>query len=382
MNLLENYTYLNKIKSNDITFGNIIFDTKNKFDWVLNDTIPKIHEILSKWIYDDSFDVIKLINLSKSLSEKQQYNVLYYLIESGIYLAPFYSNELNLETNHIHINMFTQWLKNWWDDLIFSDNYIDFINLYNNPNELLEKIWIMWFLEQYDYFRYENKQLPQFSNNKANESFNNFKQRYIDSKLDERLNLMSIYDRELIIENVFEEYENIKWKFDKLFTLTNKEKEKFNKLKTKILNAQYEEDIIFLKNELNIRDFSLKNQLNCDWDNIINFEDSFKKELIDISILKNHWNKFSITFLDICWKKKSIDLTSNLSELNSLNNSYIDKNEFTKNAYILFKEYINNYKKNEFEFTILISKSNWEKDWTDNEWVNNINYTWKVLKIA
>jgi hypothetical protein len=46
--------------------------------------------------------------------------------------------------------------------------------------------------------------------------------------------------------------------------LTNKEKEKFNKLKTKILNAQYEEDIIFLKNELNTRDFSLKNQLNCD----------------------------------------------------------------------------------------------------------------------
>lgn len=382
MNLLENYTYLNKIKSNDITFGDIIFDTKNEFDWVLNDTIPKIHEILSKWIYDDSFDVIKLIKLSKSLSEKQQYNVLYYLIESGIYLASFYSNELNLETNHIHINMFTQWLKNWWDDLIFSDNYMDFINLYNNPNELLEKIWIMWFLEQYDYFRYENQQLPQFSNDKANESFNNFKQRYIDSKLDERLNLMSIYDWELIIENVFEEYENIKWKFDNLFTLTNKEKEKFNKLKTKILNAQYEEDIIFLKNELNTRDFSLKNQLNCDWNNITNFEDNFKKELIDISILKNHWNKFSITFLDICWKKKSIDLTSNLSELNSLNNSYMDKNVFTKNAYILFNEYINNYKKNEFEFTILISKSNWEKDWTDNEWVNNINYTWKVLKIA
>jgi hypothetical protein len=60
----------------------------------------------------------------------------------------------------------------------------------------------------------------------------------------------------------------------------------------------------------------------------------------------------------------------------------MDKNVFTKNAYILFNEYINNYKKNEFEFTILISKSNWEKDWTDNEWVNNINYTWKVLKIA
>jgi hypothetical protein len=32
MNLLENYTYLNKIKSNDITFGDIIFDTKNEFD--------------------------------------------------------------------------------------------------------------------------------------------------------------------------------------------------------------------------------------------------------------------------------------------------------------------------------------------------------------
>jgi hypothetical protein len=40
------------------------------------------------------------------------------------------------------------------------------------------------------------------------------------------------------------------------------------------------------------------------------------------------------------------------------------------------------FEKNDFNFNVLIFKSNWDKDFDDNKSQNNIFYTWKQLKAA
>jgi hypothetical protein len=98
--------------------------------------------------------------------------------------------------------------------------------------------------------------------------------------------------------------------------------------------------------------------------------------------LKNWLNEFQITFIDITGKINYIELTSDIQQLISFTNSYEDKSIFTDKVKEIFNYFINFLDINNFNFEILIFKSNWRKDWDENNCSNNVNYDWKLLKIA
>jgi hypothetical protein len=256
--------------------------------------------------------------------------------------------------------------------------------MYENFEELIIEIAEIWYIEQFNYFKDEYS-LKSISKNTTLTVMNNFNDRLESSNLLNKLNAYWLYDWDIIINNIFEEPNYAKKLFNKIYTLTKKEKQELANLKVDVLNWEYYDEIDEIKENL-VKDWL--ELINCIYyDNDKQLEkniNTFNNELININTLKNYANEFNITILDITWKIKHFRLTTNITKLLYESNTYGDLSEYNNAVNQSLNDYLDWLKLNNFNFTIIISKSIWNNDSDDNNniWINNSDYTWKVLKIA
>ena len=358
---------------------------KRKIEEIINldDIILIIYSLIeSELINEDRESFYDLIELSTWLDEYNKMQVLYYLIENWVYFSSIYSEILKLDTSDINIEYFLEWIKNWWANLLSSEYFDDFISLYNNKNEILKLLWIEWFLEQYDYYLEINPELWKIKKEDTMEAVENFQYLFNYWSTLDKLNKYWLYDWNLIIENIFEDSIYAKKLLENIFTLNKNELQDLRNYKVDFLNLEFNEDIEDLIEDIESFNFSLLKEFSLEkTSNIQNISKEFLNEILKITILKNKWNEFHILFTDITWRINNIELTSNIDKLKDDTNIYIENNnDFLNKTSDLLQDYIKFLNKNEFNFKIFIFKSTWKKDWTDYE--NNINYEWKVLKVA
>jgi len=358
---------------------------KRKIEEIINldDIILIIYSLIeSELINEDRESFYDLIELSTWLDEYNKMQVLYYLIENWVYFSSIYSEILKLDTSDINIEYFLEWIKNWWANLLSSEYFDDFISLYNNKNEILKLLWIEWFLEQYDYYLEINPELWKIKKEDTMEAVENFQYLFNYWSTLDKLNKYWLYDWNLIIENIFEDSVYAKKLLENIFTLNKKELQDLRNYKVDFLNYEYNEDLKDLIEDIESYNFSLLKEFSFENnDNIKDVSKELLNEILKITILKNKWNEFHILFTDITWRINNIELTSNIDKLKDDTNIYIENNnDFLNKTSDLLQDYIKFLNKNEFNFKIFIFKSTWKKDWTDYE--NNINYEWKVLKVA
>ena len=379
----------NNKSSNEKSFiVNEVNNTKTKTDTIIysEEKLEEIYRLIVKliWDYEES-DIDKLINISNELSEYNMYQILYYLIENWIRFAPLYANKLSLNTSEIHINLFIEWLKSWWDELFFSENNLSFLEMYRDIDELIKILWIEWFFEQYDYFLLNNPDLWKIEKKDTLKAIKNFKDVKFTWNTLDKINTYWIYDWDIIIDNIFEDSTLAKKEFFKLFILSKKEKQDLKNMKVDFLNYEYNDEIEDLIEETEETNkslyYSMKFSRNNDLD-IENKTNILLSKITEVCILKNPFNEFLITFMDITWKRTNLELTSKIQRLISNYNTHEDYNSFIKEFKLILYSYIDFFKINDFNFDVLIFKSNWDKDWDDNESVNNIFFTWKELKSA
>ena len=357
-----------------------------KIDTMKNDTnkIIEVFNIIKKIVdKDDQSDINELISISFNFSEENKYQLLHYLIENWIYFASIYTKKFNLNTSDLHLNIFIEWIKKWWDNLIFSDYFDDFISLYKNPLELKKNLWVNWFFEIYDFFILEWNPVWKISKNNTRKAIENYAKIHFDWDLLNKLNLYWIYDWDIILDNIFEDSNYAKKMFFDLFILNKKEKQDLKNMKVDFLNHNFSNDVndlIFKRENDNMSlysafEFDSKNKL----DDILKI---VKFKLNEINVLKNWFNDFLITFIDITWRVDNIEFTSKINKLISNENTYEDFNDFVSKFEKILSYYLYLFEKNDFNFNVLIFKSNWDKDFDDNKSQNNIFYTWKQLKAA
>ena len=357
-----------------------------KIDTTKNDAnkIIEVFNIVKKLVdNDEQSDINELISISFNFSEENKYQLLYYLIENWIYFASLYTKKFNLDTSDLHLNVFIEWIKKWWDNLIFSDYFDDFISLYKNPLELKKNLWVNWFFEIYDFFILEWDPVWKISKNNTRKAIENYAKIHFDWDLLNKLNLYWIYDWDIILDNIFEDSNYAKKMFFDLFILNKKEKQDLKNMKVDFLNHNFSNDVndlIFKRENDNMSlysafEFDSKNKLN-DILKIVKFK------LNEINVLKNWFNDFLITFIDITWRVDNIEFTSKINKLISNENTYEDFNDFVSKFEKILSYYLYLFEKNDFNFNVLIFKSNWDKDFDDNKSQNNIFYTWKQLKAA
>jgi len=357
-----------------------------KIDTTKNDAnkIIEVFNIVKKLVdNDEQSDINELISISFNFSEENKYQLLYYLIENWIYFASLYTKKFNLDTSDLHLNVFIEWIKKWWDNLIFSDYFDDFISLYKNPLELKKNLWVNWFFEIYDFFILEWDPVWKISKNNTRKAIENYAKIHFDWDLLNKLNLYWIYDWDIILDNIFEDSNYAKKMFFDLFILNKKEKQDLKNMKVDFLNHNFSNDVndlIFKRENDNMSlysafEFDSKNKL----DDILKI---VKFKLNEINVLKNWFNDFLITFIDITWRVDNIEFTSKINKLISNENTYEDFNDFVSKFEKILSYYLYLFEKNDFNFNVLIFKSNWDKDFDDNKSQNNIFYTWKQLKAA
>jgi len=379
---MEDYLYnieLLKYKSLKNNIDEKIDTTKNDANKII-----EVFNIIKKLVdKDNQSDINELINISFNFSEENKYQLLHYLIENWIYFASIYTKKFNLNTSDLHLNLFIEWIKKWWDNLIFSDYFDDFIGLYKDPLELKRNLWINWFFEVYDFFILEWDPVWKISKNNTKNAIKNYAKIHFDWDLLNKLNLYWIYDWDIILDNIFEDSNYAKKIFFDLFILNKKEKQDLKNMKVDFLNHNFTNDIndLISKREndnmslYSASEFDSKNKL----DDILKI---VKFKLNEIKILKNWFNKFLITFIDITWRVDNIEFTSKMNKLISNENTYENFNDFISKFEKILSSYLYLFNKNDFNFNILIFKSNWNKDFDDNEIKNNLFYMWKQLKSA
>ncbi len=212
-------------------------ESKNIIEW--DSIIFKVHTLIESFTNtEEQNDFEELIEISNTLDLEEKYNILYFLIENWVHFASIYSNILNLNTKNIDISLFIYWIKNWWDTLLFSENFDSFINLCNNSTWLKKELWKRWLFEQYHYYLLEDESLWKIKKNDTLSAITNYKDRFTWDTLD-KLNSFWLYDWDLIIENIFEDYIYAKELFFKLFKLNKKEKQDLANLKVDMLNYDF-----------------------------------------------------------------------------------------------------------------------------------------------
>ncbi len=352
----------------------IKYKANNILDWF---------DLADEFLYkDEQSDVISLIKLSLNFSEENKYQIINHLIKNWINFAWIYAKRFNLDTSKLDLNIFIDWIKKSYDNLVFSENFDSFINLYKNPIELKKQIWIEWFFEIYDSFLLEGDNIWKISKENTIEAIKNYSTINFNWILLDKLNAYWIYDWDLILNNIFEDSKYAKKIFFDLFILNKEEKKELENMKVDFLNYNFFNDnsdiIINCENDNKsmYSSFEINNNQS---------EESIRLlylKLNEILLLKNPFNEFLITFIDITWRVDSIELTSKINKLISNDNSYEDNNQFIDKFKDILSTFLYLLNKSNFNFNVLIFKSNWDKDFDDNDWINNRFYSWKKIKSA
>lgn len=388
MDLKENYTYLNNIKSWNIDCSKIVFYTKKELDDVLSMDwdILKIFELLSELYHNTSnFEAFEEIIIeSKLVSIESKYSILQFMIEKWISYAPLFVFKFNLNLEEMHKNVFIQWIELWDYELIYSEYFSDYIQLYSNPNDLLEEMLQKWYIEAYNYyFEINDTCLEKRDDILMQKVLNEFEIRFLKIWLTKKINLLSMYNWEKISDILFESNVIAYDRIIEICKLWLDDKEGLQELKNKELYIEYNKNIDDEKEIINLGNFSIITVLDFSTtnknDNNLN---PLHDELIKIWILKNWWNAFEVTFIDIIWNTHTFTLWDDKINWTEDINSYKDLQEFISDIKEINSKYNNWLNINDFDYTIIISKSNWKNDSNDNQIINNIKFSWKELKIA
>lgn len=372
MNIIENYKYLKEITDNEIVFRKLKFHTKDQIDILINKSnlIIIAYDIIEEETNTDD-KIKKLSSIIEEMTFEEQKDIISYMIENWLGYSSEVIKKIWFNTDEIHINTFIEWNKNWKQSLFYSDYYLDFINLYKDPKKLMLKIWEEWLITNFGFLK-EFFNLEKIKENETKQVMANFEKEVNSLDLLYKFNIFSVYNWDEILEYCFEETETAKKYIKDIFTLKEKEIEEFKILKEEVLNDEYIDEIYEIRNELENNNYQVLKEIEFKKeDNINNKKDKLYKELNKLATAKNHWNKFNIVMTDLTWRKIDFLLTNNMSELRKNENSFLFVNDLIEKFNNKLDDMLYYLEKNNINFTIVISKTNWTKDDNDNQEDNN-----------
>ena len=351
------------ININNIDFSKLIYYTEGEIrELMYNEDTYEIAAIL-KHNYKNNIDNSKYIKdlKSKNLSLSFLKNTLIFMISRWMPQAVLLQEEFNIETKDISLSVFNEWFINWMNWLNDSELLLRFVELYNDKQELLEEIWKINLLLLFDLVDYYWIEFKKFNNEKTKNIVEIFEKDYKSKKIFDKINEFWMYNWYEICWLIFEDYESAYQKIQKIFNLTEEEKEKFEELKQYKFFESYQKEI-----QLNIKEFKdidfikISESTMNDAFQWINTE-SFINKINELLIWMTIKDSYSIVFLDISWKKEQFNIWNN-TELWGYNYGLLEKNNFLKHLIENFWEFLLNLNRNNIDFTILIFKQNWEKD--------------------
>ena len=354
-NKINNFLAPYDVKGSDLS--ELTFSTQEKtYNILSEEDIREISNDLNKiWI-----EYIKELK-NKNISSESLNEILYFMINMWMPQVVLLQKEFNVDTKDIEIDIFLKWFANWMNWLEDSEFFKDFVNLYKNPQELLEKIWEKIDLLLLFHLILYWAEFSKYDDEKMNIVLKEFEKFLKKEKLFDRINKIWFYDWYNICYDLFENYELAYSKMQNIFNFTEEEKDEFEKLKENHFFLSYQTEIdktieSFEENNfIKIREYTYNDTY---WvENKYDFIDKVKKILVWI----NHKSAYSVKFLDISWKQVQFNIW-NWIELWWYNFNLLENNDFLKNIVTEYWEFILNLEKNNMDFSILIFKENWDKD--------------------
>lgn len=362
MEKIVNKLEIQNIEPN-MDLSNFTFHTKDEFSEILfNEKTYEIAHILKynyeQWIDNSNYiSELKKENLDFSFLK----NTLIFMISRGIPQSVLLQKEFNIDTSDISIDVFLEWFVNRMNWLEESEFLIDFVKLYNNQQELWEKIWEKVDILLLSELIYNWLEFEKYDDNKMDNILLYFEKKLKKEKLLDRVNKIWFYDWEIICWELFEDYEKSYSKIQNIFDFTEEEKDEFKILKQDNFYLSYETEIkktIESFEEINFSKIGKFTFNDFSWEEI---KSNFYKKITEILISLNYKNNYSIKFIDISWKQLQFNIWNGL-QLGGYNYNLLEKDIFLEHITEQYWEFILNLDKNNMDFSILIFKKNWDKD--------------------
>lgn len=332
---------------------------KNLNKWYNKEEIDKIERL-----WDDYLNVIWSVKEDK---KRETYEILnlWNTIEIIEYINYHYKNNKKLfeflkSTVKLDLKRKKKILKyliKKWYTLYYSYSEIVWIDIKDISIELISE----WFIEFVE-FVYIKELKENFSREDILKVIELYYSFFDNLEIKSKLYILIKYDWNEILKKLS-------------FFLSEKER---NEIDLNIRLTTYEKNIIknekinWLYNEYNENIYLHKEVIESSWFSIFdtisyiptfsysNNDKKLEEALQKILILKNWWNFFNIDFITITWDRLKFSFEPFLKTTNSRSNIFYDF-EYFKREVIKLNNHFKRNLQNEIDYTIIISKWNWNK---------------------
>ncbi len=347
---------------------NFLFDVDKDLEEIfVND---KIYEIAYTLEYNNMYNWANISYLNEL--EKQNLppeffkKVVIFMILHWLPEVVLLKEKFDINTDDISVDIFLNWIKEQGKNIFASDYFEKFIFLCSDVEKLIYEIWKLWYINiTYDFTVKYNLDIPKYTI-KENILITKNLEKYINSfSLMQKMTLWWYYDWYNLVDTLFEKTDKILDYILKLFSIKNNEKGEFEELKEKHFNILYKKLLEDIEDEIMEKDFSIVSEFEYNLLTKDRFEEQFFKSLKESLIKLNYANWFVIHFLDITWSSITFSISNN-----NYNFWYtywlLQKDKFYKNVMKYYNYFVEKLEKNNMEFVVILARSNWTKDFTDN----------------
>jgi len=342
----------------------------------INKILIFFNTVKKTWIFDSINNWNKIIDLSIWLEKKEQKIILSKLIEWWIPFAVEYKNKFNLNTDFLDDELFIEWVKKSWRDLLWKSNISEYINLALNPSRVCKEIWLNWNIDFYyqaiflDWFN-----LEKFTNNDIEKMLEKYLDYFIYEDRHEKVQIIwynNFYDLLKLISNNADDLNKYIEKINNIHKKLYRTKDIFQQYQkiVKRFNINYN-DLLENSNFKIIREehFTKKEEISNIDLNTIKFNIAIKDK-----------KSYKIILTNIIWNTYILNLYKNHNIESSFEKGliiewYDNTDDFLKRFEELLFYYNNNLENNDFEYKLILLETEWWRE-------NNTNFINNIIKIA
>ncbi len=359
------------VSENNITVKEIedfLFETDKELEKIfLNDKLYEIaytleHNSLYNWDNDAYLNDLKREKIPNNFMKK----VIVFMVLKWLPEVVLLKEKFDIAVEDISVDIFLNWIKEQGKNIFVSDYFSKYIFLCSDLEKLIYEIWRLWYINiVYEFVEKYNICIPKFSKDEIINITENL-EKYINSfSLMERITLWWYYDWYNLIDTLFEKSNNVLDYILKLFQIKDNEKKEFIDIKENHFNILYKKFLEDIKYEIVEKNFTIVSKFEHNLLTKDKFTNKFVINLKENLNKLNYANWFVAHFWDVTWSNITFSISNDNYKFWYAYN-LLQKEQFYKDVLDYYELFKQNLEKNNLDFVVLLAKSNWTKDFTDN----------------
>ncbi len=359
------------VSENNITVKEIedfLFETDKELEKIfLNDKLYEIaytleHNSLYNWDNDAYLNNLKREKIPNNFMKK----VIVFMVLKWLPEVVLLKEKFDIAVEDISVDIFLNWIKEQGKNIFVSDYFSKYIFLCSDLEKLIYEIWRLWYINiVYEFVEKYNICIPKFSKDEIINITENL-EKYINSfSLMERITLWWYYDWYNLIDTLFEKSNNVLDYILKLFQIKDNEKKEFIDIKENHFNILYKKFLEDIKYEIVEKNFTIVSKFEHNLLTKDKFTNKFVINLKENLNKLNYANWFVAHFWDVTWSNITFSISNDNYKFWYAYN-LLQKEQFYKDVLDYYELFKQNLEKNNLDFVVLLAKSNWTKDFTDN----------------